>query len=100
MPYDLFKVYEDAVDKGATFDARCFNVPENDICNAVIWRQKDAEKNSIASLGQAYFAHKELHGKRTMIFKTCLCFKRVLTGTMYQQDISVAALASRKIGNG
>lgn len=50
---------------GAMFDTRCFNVPENDVCNAIIWRQKDAEKNSISSLGQAHFTQKELQGKKS-----------------------------------
>lgn len=57
-------IYKRAEEMGAMFDARCFNVPENDVCNAIIWRQRDAEKNSISSLGQAYFTDKELHGKK------------------------------------
>ena len=52
---NLCSRYDNAINMGAMFDTRCFNVPENDICNAIIWRQRDAEKNSISSLGQAYF---------------------------------------------
>lgn len=47
----------------ATFDARAFSVPVQEVCNCLIWRQQDATRNSIMSVGQANFSHKELHGK-------------------------------------
>lgn len=62
---ELLKSYNRAIEMGAMFDARCFNVPINDVCNCILWREKDAERNSINSLGQAWFKHKELEGKNT-----------------------------------
>lgn len=62
---DLFRAYNASIATGAMFDARCFNVPINDVCNAILWRQEDASRNSIQSLGQAWFKHKELEGKNT-----------------------------------
>lgn len=59
----LVETYEKAIDKGAMFDARCFNIPKEEVTNLIYWRQLDATRNSIQSLGQAYFSHKELHGK-------------------------------------
>jgi tRNA(His) 5'-end guanylyltransferase len=47
----------------AFFDARAFNVPKEDVSNYFLWRQRDCEKNSVSSLAQAHFSHKELHGK-------------------------------------
>ena len=47
----------------ATFDARAFNIPKEDIINNLIWRQKDAIRNSIMATGRAYFSHKQLHDK-------------------------------------
>ena len=47
----------------ATFDARAFNIPKEEVCNYFIWRQKDAIRNSIQAAGQAQFSHKELNGK-------------------------------------
>lgn len=47
----------------ATFDARAFNIPKEEVYNYFIWRQKDATRNSIQSAGQAQFSHKELNGK-------------------------------------
>lgn len=59
----LIKSYEIAVDKGAMFDSRTFNVPESEVVNTLLWRQQDCSRNSIFSLAQAYFSHRELHGK-------------------------------------
>ena len=51
--------------KLATFDARAFVVPRQDVPNAFIWRQKDWERNSLLMLAQANFSHRELQGKKT-----------------------------------
>lgn len=47
----------------ATFDARAWVVPQDEVCNAFLWRQKDASKNSISMVAQTYFSAKELNGK-------------------------------------
>ena len=52
-----------AIDKGAMFDARCFNIPKEEVTNLVYWRQLDASRNSIQTVGQANFSHKELQNK-------------------------------------
>lgn len=52
-----------AVDKCAMFDARCFNIPKEEVTNLVYWRQLDASRNSIQMVGQANFSHKELQNK-------------------------------------
>jgi tRNA(His) 5'-end guanylyltransferase len=52
-----------AVSKGAMFDARCFNIPKEEVTNNIYWRQLDATRNSIQMVGQANFSQKELHGK-------------------------------------
>ena len=59
----LVAKYQKAVEVGATFDARCFNIPISEVVNAVLWRQQDCSRNSISSLAQAYFSHKQLEGK-------------------------------------
>lgn len=55
-------IYYRAWLKGACFDARCFNIPKEEVTNCILWRQQDATRNSINSVGQAYFSHKELQG--------------------------------------
>ena len=61
----LLKSYNRAVEQGALFDSRCFNIPISDVCNCILWREKDAERNSINSLGQSMFSHKDLQNKTT-----------------------------------
>ena len=53
------KIYADKNYK-ALFDSRAFNVPKEEVTNCLIWRQQDATRNSILSVGQYYFSHKEL----------------------------------------
>lgn len=55
-------IYWNAIDRGAMFDARCFNIPKEEVCNLIYWRQLDATRNSIQMVGQANFSHKELQG--------------------------------------
>lgn len=57
------KILINARNKGAMFDARVFTIPKEEVCNYMIWRQQDATRNSIQSVGQANFSQKELHGK-------------------------------------
>lgn len=46
------------------FDCRAWQVPDLDSAlDALIWREDDAVKNSVAMLAQAHFSHKELHCK-------------------------------------
>lgn len=59
----LWLVHKKAVDKGAMFDARCFNIPKEEVTNLIYWRQLDASRNSIQMVGQANFSHKELQNK-------------------------------------
>lgn len=60
---DYMSVLQGAILKGAMFDARCFNIPKEEVTNLIYWRQLDASRNSIQMLGQAYFSHNELHNK-------------------------------------
>lgn len=47
----------------AMFDARVFSIPKDEVCNYFIWRQQDATRNSIATVGQTYFGQKDLNGR-------------------------------------
>ena len=55
--------YYKAIEKGAMFDARVFNIPKEEVANLIYWRQLDATRNSIQMVGQANFSHKELQNK-------------------------------------
>ena len=47
----------------AMFDARTFSIPKDEVCNYFIWRQQDATRNSIETVGQTYFSQKDLNGR-------------------------------------
>lgn len=49
--------------KNAYFDSRVFNIPKEEVANYFLARQKDAVKNSIASVAQSLYSHKELYKK-------------------------------------
>lgn len=56
----------------AMFDARCFNIPKEEACNLIYWRQLDATRNSIQMVGQANFSHSALQGMSCDNIKTML----------------------------
>ena len=56
----------------ATFDARVFSIPKEEVCNCLIWRQQDAIRNSIEAAGQVFFSPKKLLGKSCEMIKEML----------------------------
>lgn len=55
---------DDTVWKLATFDCRVWQLPTKwEAVNMLLWREKDARRNSISSAAQALYSDKELHGK-------------------------------------
>lgn len=86
------KAYCRAVEKGATFDARVFVLPADEVCNYFIWRQQDAIRNSIQSMGQAHFSHKELMNKSCENIKQMLVEKNIKWESLpisYQRGVCV-----------
>lgn len=62
--FDLkrLEIMKKKINKGALFDSRVFSIPKEEVNNCLLWRQQDATRNSIQSLAQANFSHKELQG--------------------------------------
>ena len=56
-------ILKKSISKGAMFDSRVFNIPKEEVNNCLLWRQQDATRNSIQSVAQANFSHKQLEGK-------------------------------------
>ena len=54
------------------FDARCFNIPKDEVVNLVYWRQVDAVRNSIQACGQAKYSHRQLHKASCEVIKEML----------------------------
>lgn len=68
----LYDLYCEKAEKGAMFDARCFNIPKEEATNLVYWRQLDATRNSIQMVGQANFSHGELQEKSCKVIQDML----------------------------
>ena len=80
---DLFCAYVNSIKKGAMFDARCFNIPKEEVCNLIYWRQLDATRNSIQMVGQAYFSHNELQNKSCKDIQEMLHWGRGIDWSYY-----------------
>ena len=63
IPGVRYNWYTTAINNGAMFDARCFNIPKEEVANLIYWRQLDATRNSIQMVGRANFSHSELQNK-------------------------------------
>ena len=70
----------------AFFDARCFSIPKDEVCNCFIWRQQDATRNSIEAVGQANFSAKQLHGKSCDMIQDMLMTEKGINWNNYPTD--------------
>lgn len=59
----LINAYKRAQKQGAYFDARCFNIPKEEVANLIYWRQCCGRRNAIQAAGCAYFSNDELLNK-------------------------------------
>lgn len=54
----------DNADYFAEFDSRVFQIPQKiEVINYFIWRQNDTVRNSISSVAQSLYSHKQLNNK-------------------------------------
>lgn len=60
---EYLNILTEALEKGAYFDCRAFNIPKEEVTNNFYWRQLDCSRNSVQMVGQANFSHKELQNK-------------------------------------
>ena len=77
------KAYRKSCENGAMFDSRCFNIPKEEVCNLVYWRQLDATRNSIQMVGQANFSHNELQGKSCNMIQDMLLTQKNINWNDY-----------------
>ena len=79
----LHGIYWNAYNKGAMFDARCFNIPKEEVTNLIYWRQLDATRNSIQMVGQANFSHSELQNKSCNQIQDMLMIEKEINWNNY-----------------
>lgn len=80
---NIMQSYEIAINKGAMFDARVFNIPKEEVTNLIYWRQLDATRNSIQMVGQANFSHKELQNKSCNMIQDMLMTEKGINWNDY-----------------
>ena len=87
---------EKAISKGAMFDSRVFTLPKEEVINCLIWRQQDATRNSIQSVGQANFSHKELHGKSCNDIQDMLMIQKNINWNDYPTTLKRGSCCVKK----
>ena len=98
--YDqLLDTYCKAIDKGAMFDARCFNIPREEVTNLIYWRQLDATRNSIQMVGQANFSHKELQNKCCNMIQDMLMLQKGINWNNFPTHQKRGSCCVRKVVN-
>ena len=71
----------------AYFDCRSFQVPNQwEAINCLIWRENDATRNSILSVGQAMFSHKKLQGASCKQIQEMLFQEKGINWNDYSSD--------------
>lgn len=95
------KMYQErlksAINKGAMFDARCFNIPKEEVANLIYWRQLDATRNSIQMVAQANFSHKELQGQTCNMLQDKLFLEKGINWNNYPVDCKRGAACIREV---
>ena len=83
--------------KGAMFDARVFNIPKEEVCNNILWRQQDATRNSIQMVGHANFSDKQMHGKNTSQIQDMLMLEKGINWNDFQTKYKRGSCCVRKV---
>lgn len=84
--WKLSEIYSKAIEKGAMFDSRCFNIPKEEVANLIYWRQLDAARNSVQMVGQANFSHSELQGKTCNMIQDMLLTQKDINWNNFPTD--------------
>ena len=92
----LAETYYHAIEKGAMFDARCFNIPKEEVMNLLYWRQLDTTRNSIQMVGQANFSHTQLHGKNCSDIQDMLMLEKGINWNDYPTHLKRGACCIKK----
>ena len=92
---DIAGKHWEAMQKGAMFDARCFNIPKEEVTNLVYWRQLDAARNSIQMVGQANFSHSELQNKTCNDIQDMLMLQKGINWNDFPVDCKRGAACIR-----
>ena len=94
---NLFNVYMRAIEKGAMFDSRVFNIPKEEVTNCVLWRQNDATRNSIEMVGHANFSQNQLHKKSCNEIQDMLMLQKGINWNNFPTHLKRGSCCIRKV---
>lgn len=94
---EYIKTLRRAMDKGAMFDARVFNIPKEEVTNCVLWRQSDATRNSIEMVGHANFSQSELHKKSCNEIQDMLMLQKGINWNNFPTYLKRGSCCIRKV---
>lgn len=86
-----------ALDKGAMFDSRVFNIPKEEVTNCVLWRQNDATRNSIEMVGHTNFSQNQLHKKSCNEIQDMLMFQKGINWNNFPTHLKRGSCCIRKV---
>jgi tRNA(His) 5'-end guanylyltransferase len=82
--------------KDAEFDSRVFTIPNKiELINYFIWRQQDTVRNSISSVAQSLYSHRELNGKNTNAMQE-MCLERDVNWNNFEPQLKRGRLVVRE----
>ena len=82
----------------ALFDSRVFELPNlEELHNYILWREFDAERNSIQMVGHANFAQKEMHCKNTKEIQNKLLLERDINWNDFPTEYKRGCLIVKKV---
>lgn len=93
----LCQTYDKALNKGATFDSRVFNIPKEEVTNCVLWRQNDATRNSIEMVGHANFSQNQLHKKSCNEIQDMLMLQKGINWNNFPTHLKRGSCCIRKV---
>lgn len=93
----LCHTYDKALNKGAMFDSRVFNIPKEEVTNCVLWRQNDATRNSIEMVGHANFSQNQLHKKSCNEIQDMLMLQKGINWNNFPTHLKRGSCCIRKI---
>ena len=93
----LVGTYPEAINKGAMFDARVFNIPKEEVANLIYWRQLDATRNSIQMVGQANFSHSELQNKSCNMIQDMLFTQKSINWNDFPTHLKRGSCCVKKL---
>lgn len=83
----------------ALFDARVFTLSDPvEVANYLIWRQRDAVRNSITMAAQARFSQRQLHGVNTAQMQELLWSEHAINWDAYPDGCKRGRVATRETG--